>query len=46
MSGITDLRPTAVSIQPKLSDGEFVFCTVEGDLQNYTELKPLKFYRS
>ena len=41
MSGITDLDQLLSSIQPKLSDGEFVFCTVEGDLQNYTELKPL-----
>ncbi|MYM60017.1 ACT domain-containing protein [Vibrio sp. OCN044] len=41
MSGITDLDQLLSSIQPKLSDGEFVFSTVEGDLQNYTELKPL-----
>ncbi|CAM3826790.1 ACT domain-containing protein [Vibrio aquimaris] len=41
MSGITDLDQLLLSMQPKLSDGEFVFCTVKDDLQNYTKVKPL-----
>ena len=41
MSGITDLEEFLCSMQPKLKDKEFVFCTVEGELKDYVELKPL-----
>ncbi|MBU2898085.1 ACT domain-containing protein [Vibrio hepatarius] len=41
MSGITDLDQLLCSIRPKLKDAEFVFCTVEGELKDYVELKPV-----
>lgn len=41
MSGITELDQLLRSMQPKLAESEFVFCTVSGSLQDYLELNPL-----
>ena len=32
MSGITDINELLSSMQPKLAEGAFVFCTVTGQL--------------
>ncbi|USD62338.1 ACT domain-containing protein [Vibrio sp. SCSIO 43140] len=38
MSGITDLDELLASMEPRLVDGEFVFCTCNGSLTEYIEL--------
>lgn len=45
MSGMTDLEQLLASMNPKLMDGEFVFCTVQGDYQQYNRLAPLATFR-
>lgn len=41
MSGITDLDELLRSMNPKLIESEFVFCTVSGILTDYVELNPV-----
>ena len=41
MSGITDLNQLIAEMEPELQTGEFVFCTVAGNLNEYVELSPL-----
>jgi len=41
VSGITDLDELLRSLNPVLAVEEFVFCTVQGPLQNYVSLQPL-----
>lgn len=41
MTGITDLTQLLNSMEPKLVDGAFVFCTVEGVLSDYYQLNPI-----
>lgn len=41
MSGIIQLDELLKAMSPKLSEDEFVFCTVSGDLSNYLELNPI-----
>ncbi|MGR6834158.1 ACT domain-containing protein [Aliivibrio wodanis] len=41
MSGITDLDELLRSMNPKLIESEFVFCTVSGVLTDYVELNPV-----
>lgn len=41
MSGITELDQLLRSMQPKLAESEFVFCTVSGAIKDYLELNPL-----
>ncbi|MGR5095650.1 ACT domain-containing protein [Vibrio maritimus] len=38
MSGITDLDQLLASMEPRLVDGEFVFCTCKGSLSEYMQL--------
>lgn len=45
MSGITDLQQLLKSMAPELKDGEFVFCTVEGDLSQYVGLSPISTFQ-
>ena len=45
MSGMTDLDQLLTSMNPKLIDGEFVFCTVQGDYEQYARLTPLATFR-
>jgi hypothetical protein len=40
MSGITGLDELLRSMEPKLLQAEFVFCTVSGSLVDYVSLKP------
>ncbi|EPP25095.1 ACT domain-containing protein [Vibrio fluvialis] len=44
MAGITELQVLLQSMQPELNDEEVVFCSVNGDLQDYLELKPLAMF--
>ena len=45
MSGITDLQQLLKSMAPELKEGEFVFCTVEGDLSQYVGLSPISTFQ-
>ena len=45
MSGITDLQQLLKSMAPELKDGQFVFCTVEGDLSQYVGLSPISTFQ-
>ena len=45
MSGITDLDKLLVSMSPKLMDGHYVFCTVQGKLSEYVQYNPLATYQ-
>ncbi|WOT06490.1 ACT domain-containing protein [Shewanella youngdeokensis] len=40
MSGITELEQLLKSMEPKLIDTEFVFCSVAGQLADYAWLNP------
>ncbi|MCT8986883.1 ACT domain-containing protein [Shewanella phaeophyticola] len=40
MSGMADLDLLLTSMSPKLMDGEFVFCTVQGEYEQYARLNP------
>lgn len=41
MSGITDLDELLRSMSPELIEGELVFCTVSGRLDEYLALQPI-----
>ena len=41
MSGIKNLDQLLCAMKPKLTDGEFVFCTVLGELCKYSHLEPV-----
>lgn len=41
MSGILELNKLLQSMRPKVMLGDFVFCTVAGDLANYLHLNPI-----
>ncbi|WP_067521566.1 ACT domain-containing protein [Endozoicomonas ascidiicola] len=41
MSGIIELEALLRSMEPKLVDEEFVFCTFPGQLQDYLHLQPI-----
>ncbi len=45
MSGITELETLLSSMQPILSDGEFVFCTLPGEGADYPSLNPIATFR-
>lgn len=44
MSGITDLAQLLQSMSPKLSDKEYVFCSVGGAPADYVALNPLAMF--
>ncbi|MCQ1060958.1 ACT domain-containing protein [Photobacterium sp. DNB23_23_1] len=41
MAGITDLQELLKSMAPELKAGEYVFCTVDGELDKYVGLSPI-----
>jgi hypothetical protein len=41
MAGISDLDELLASMQPKLLEAEYVFCSVKGNIGQYIELEPL-----
>jgi hypothetical protein len=45
MSGITDLNELLHSMRPKLTEPEFVFCSVPGSLMEYVVLNPVASFR-
>ncbi|EJN6826505.1 ACT domain-containing protein [Vibrio cidicii] len=45
MSAITDLDLLLKSMSPKLLDGEYVFCCVDGPLADYLRLEPMATFR-
>ena len=45
MTAITDLDILLKSMSPELIEGNYVFCTVEGELANYVHLNPMATFR-
>ncbi len=41
MTGIHDINELLQSMSPQIQQGEFVFCTVEGQLSDHAQLNPL-----
>ncbi|MEE1675764.1 ACT domain-containing protein [Agarivorans aestuarii] len=41
MAGISDLDELLASMQPKLLEAEYVFCSVKGRIGEYLELEPV-----
>ncbi|CAM2914879.1 ACT domain-containing protein [Vibrio rarus] len=41
MSGITELSELLTSMEPQLKDTEYVFCTVQGKMAEFTALNPI-----
>ncbi|WP_086983910.1 ACT domain-containing protein [Vibrio aphrogenes] len=41
MSGVTELEQLLRSMNPHLVNGDFVFCTVAGELKDYLECNPV-----
>ncbi|MBO9482232.1 MULTISPECIES: ACT domain-containing protein [Gammaproteobacteria] len=44
MTGIIELEKLLSSINPKLVEGEFIFCTLPGKLSDYAHLNPLSSF--
>ncbi|WBA81407.1 ACT domain-containing protein [Endozoicomonas sp. GU-1] len=44
MTGIVELEKLLSSINPKLVEGEFIFCTLPGNLSDYAHLNPLSSF--
>jgi hypothetical protein len=45
MPGVTELDELLASMSPKLVEGEFVFCTVDGVLSDYIHVESLATFR-
>lgn len=45
MSGITELTQLLKTMSPHLQDGEFAFCTTEGNVADYVHLNPVCFFQ-
>ncbi|OIN08529.1 ACT domain-containing protein [Oceanisphaera psychrotolerans] len=45
MPGIVELDELLTSMSPEIQEGEYVFCTVEGDYSDYVQLNPLACFR-
>ncbi|MEZ9837569.1 ACT domain-containing protein [Vibrio sp. 10N.261.52.C11] len=44
MTAITDLDLLLKSMSPELTDGSYVFCTVDGALADYVQLNPISTF--
>ena len=45
MAGITELDELLKSMSPELQDGEYVFCSVDGNYSDYSHLNPLASFK-
>ena len=45
MTPITDLNELLASMAPHLNEGEFVFCSLEGEYGDYLHLNPITAFR-
>lgn len=45
MAGIIELEELLKSMSPEIQDGEYVFCTVDGDYSEYLHLHPLACFK-
>jgi hypothetical protein len=45
MSGVKDIELLLKSLSPKLTQTEFVFCSVSGDVRDYLSLNPMAFFQ-
>ncbi len=45
MTAITDLDTLLKSMSPELIEGDYVFCTVSGQLADYIKLDPIATFR-
>lgn len=44
MAGVTDLQELLRSMSPELTEPEFVFCTVPGNIGDFVSLNPIAFF--
>ena len=44
MAGIVELNELLQSMKPVMQNGEYVFCTVEGNCADYLHLNPLGYF--
>jgi hypothetical protein len=44
MVGIVELDKLLKSMKPEIQNGDYVFCTVDGDYSDYAHLSPLAFF--
>ncbi len=45
MTPVTDLNELLATIAPHLNEGEFVFCSLEGEYGDYLHLNPITAFR-
>ncbi|MDO6841300.1 ACT domain-containing protein [Paraglaciecola chathamensis] len=45
MSGITELTQLLSKMSPHLQDGEYAFCTTQGNVADYMHLNPVCFFQ-
>ncbi|KHT62819.1 transporter [Photobacterium gaetbulicola] len=45
MTGICDLQALLKSMDPELTEGEYVFCSVDGELETYLALSPIATFQ-
>ncbi|MDO6561419.1 ACT domain-containing protein [Paraglaciecola chathamensis] len=45
MSGITELTQLLSTMSPHLQDGEYAFCTTQGNVADYMHLNPVCFFQ-
>ena len=45
MTGITELDELLKSMSPEFQDGEYVFCSVDGNYSDYSHLNPLASFK-
>lgn len=41
MAGIAEIQELLTSMSPKLQEGKYVFCTVDGSYADYAQLNPM-----
>lgn len=44
MAGTTNLEELLNNMSPEVQDGEYVFCTVVGNISDYSYLNPISFF--
>ncbi|MFW2368154.1 MAG: ACT domain-containing protein [Desulforhopalus sp.] len=44
MAGTVELEELLKSMSPEIQQGEYVFCTVDGNSSDYVDLNPLAFF--
>ena len=45
MAGILEIETLLKSMSPEIQNGEFTFCTVDGNISDYVHLNPLGMFQ-